>query len=195
MGDSQPNGVDRQACHHDRDRAGRLMRRQHERRCSQDDEDVHFEVHHFMRQNEVTVSVTFSGSPLDRDVLPVMPPWPPGKFPWWSSPGSAPARPAVETAEKRTATLGLFRSGCASAGIVAARAPAGEVSRKRRRFMPGWWGDSMRDVKYGRCPALRREVGHWKQAVRRQSATKDRRDSDLVILCVTAKSAARRSAE
>jgi hypothetical protein len=59
----------------------------------------------------------------------------------------------------------------------------------------GWWGDSMRDVKYGRCPALRREVGHWKQAVRRQSATKDRRDSDLVILCATAKSAARRSAE
>jgi hypothetical protein len=31
--------------------------------------------------------------------------------------------------------------------------------------------------------------------VRRQSATKDRRDSDLVILRVTAKSAARRSAE
>jgi hypothetical protein len=59
--------------------------------------------------------------------------------------------------------------------------------------MPGMVGRFSGDVKYAR--ALRREVGHWEQAVRRQSATKDRRDSDLVILCVTAKSAARRSAE
>ena len=43
-------------------------------------------------------------------------------------------------------------------------------------------------------PWLYVEVGHREQAVRRQSAT-NRRDSDLVILGVTAKSAARRSAE
>jgi len=33
-----------------------------------------------------------------------------------------------------------FAAGCASAASDAARAPASEVSRKRRRSMPGWWG-------------------------------------------------------
>src|SRR4030095_4428023 len=37
---------------------------------------------------------------------------------------------------------------CAPPTTGAASAPASEVSRKRRRSMPGWWGDSTVEVKY-----------------------------------------------
>jgi len=44
-------------------------------------------------------------------------------------------------------TGGTFGSCCASAASGAARAPASEVSRKRRRSMPGWWGGQCDEVK------------------------------------------------
>ena len=43
--------------------------------------------------------------------------------------------------------LGILPAGCASAASGAAKAPASEVSSKRRRSMAGWWGGSAGDVK------------------------------------------------
>jgi hypothetical protein len=40
---------------------------------------------------------------------------------------------------------------CCAATTGAARAPASEVSRKRRRSMPGWWGGYARRSTSRRC--------------------------------------------
>jgi hypothetical protein len=49
---------------------------------------------------------------------------------------------------RNTPTCGTRVACCAPAASGALSAPASEVSRKRRRSMSGWWGDSTVEVKY-----------------------------------------------